>query len=201
MNKKVPGEKCEICGQHVPEYNTVSLSSQGKRTLVCLKCYSQKISDYTGFNFEHVEFEPIVIKDADGADHKFHFAVRQLGDRFAIEAFEIKGGHPGGYEFSVIDDIEKEPFELLGKLIGRIRRALNLRHIYWNITTRNWQITEDDIIRGKINSDLDSSDYQRLPLMVIDGKDFSWSEFGRMLMAYEGFNFKLEIFDSSDEIP
>jgi len=201
MDKIIKAERCETCGKRIPGYNTVFLSSEGKQKLVCLKCYSQIISDYTGFDFEHVEFEPITIKDADSAVHKFHFAVRHLGDRFAIEAFEIKDGHPGGHEFSVIDDIKEEPVELLEKIIGRIRRALDRRHIYWDETTRNFQITDDDIVRGKIHSDLDSSDYQRLPLMVIDGKDISWSEFGRMLMTYEGFNFKLEIFDSSDEIP
>lgn len=37
------------------------------------------------------------------------------------------------------------------------------------------------------------------PLLVIDGKSLSWDEFGRMLMTYEGFNFRLEIFDRSEE--
>jgi len=166
-----------------------------------LKCYNQRISNYTGFDFEHVEFEPIVIKDIDDLDHKFHFTGRHLGDRVAIEAFEIKDGNPGGYEFSVIDDIEEEPFELLGMLIGRIRRALNRKHIYWNETTRKWQITDDAVVRGKIDSDRYTPDYERLPLIVIDSKEISWSEFGQMLMTYEGFNFKLEIFDRSDEIP
>jgi len=32
-------------------------------------------------------------------------------------------------------------------------------------------------------------------------KEIRWDEFGRMLMTYEGFHFKLEIFDRSDEIP
>ena len=56
-------------------------------------------------------------------------------------------------------------------------------------------------MRGKIDCDLDSPDYERLLLIVIDGKEISWIEFGQMLMTYEGFNFKLEIFDRSDEIP
>ncbi len=201
MDKKVKRELCEICGSHVPEYNTVYLSSEEKLRLVCLKCYNQRISNYTGFDFEHAEFEPIVTKDIDDLDHKFHFTARHLGDRVAIEAFEIKDGNPGGYEFSVIDDIEEEPFELLGKLIGRIRRALNRKHIYWNETTQNRQITDDDVVRGKIDSDRYTPDYERLPLIVIDSKEISWSEFGQMLMTYEGFNFKLEIFDRSDEIP
>ena len=106
----------------------------------------------------------------------------------------------GGYEFSVIDDIGVEPFELVGRLIGRIHRALNRKHIYWDETTGNWQVTDDDIVRGKIDSDRDGPDYERRPLLVIDGKEISWGEFGRMLITYEGFSFKLEIFGSSDEI-
>lgn len=200
MDNKVKTEQCEICGSHVPDYGTVYLSSSEKRTLVCLKCYNQKISDFTGFDFDHVEFEPILIKDSDDLDHEFHFTARHLGDRIAIEAFEIKDGHRGGYEFSVIDDIGVEPFELVGRLIGRIHRALNRKHIYWNETTGNWQVTDDDIVRGKIDSDRDGPDCERRPLLVIDGKEISWGEFGRMLITYEGFSFKLEIFDSSDEI-
>jgi hypothetical protein len=201
MDKKVKRDLCEICGSHVPAYNTVYLSSEEKLTLVCLKCYNQRISDSTGFSYEHVEFEPIMIKDTDDVDHKFHFTVRLLGDRVAIDTFEIKDGHPGGYEFSVIGDMEEELFGLFGKLFERIRRALNRKHIYWSETTRNWQIADGDLVRGKMDCDLDSPDYERLPLIVIDGKEISWSKFGQMLMTYEGFNFKLEIFDRSEEIP
>ena len=145
MDEKITRERCEICGNHVPGFNTVYLSSEEKLTLVCLKCYNQRISDSTGFDYEHVEFEPIMIKDIDGVDHKFHFTVRLLGDRVAIDTFEIKDGHPGGYEFSVIGDIEKELFELFGKLFERIRQTLNRKHIYWSATTQKWKITDDDL--------------------------------------------------------
>ena len=51
-------------------------------------------------------------------------------------------------------------------------------------------------------SDLEcDGDYGHPPLIVIDGKEIRWDEFGRMLMTYEGFHFKLEIFDRSEEIP
>lgn len=140
------------------------------------------------------------MKDLDGKEHKFHFTVRLLGDRVAMDAFEIKSGRPGGYEFSILGDIEDELFGLFGKLFERMRRALSRKHIYRDETTRNWQITNDDVVRGQLDCDLDSSD-ERLPLIIIDGKDISWNQFSRMLMTYEGFNFKLEIFDKSDEIP
>ena len=47
--------------------------------------------------------------------YKFYFTVRHLGGRFATEAFEIRDVHPGGYEFSAIDDIEEESFKRYSK--------------------------------------------------------------------------------------
>nr|WP_017378569.1 hypothetical protein [Paenisporosarcina sp. TG-14] len=36
--------------------------------------------------------------------------------------------------------------------------------------------------------------------MVVDGKSYTWDEIGKMVMAYEGFQIKLETLDPSDEI-
>ncbi len=36
--------------------------------------------------------------------------------------------------------------------------------------------------------------------LIIDGKEITWEDFGQMLMTYEGCNFKLQIFDESDEM-
>lgn len=37
-------------------------------------------------------------------------------------------------------------------------------------------------------------------MVVIDGKEISWADFGEALMIYEGFNFKMQIFDRSEEM-
>jgi hypothetical protein len=39
-----------------------------------------------------------------------------------------------------------------------------------------------------------------LPLLVIDGKEISWEEFGRMVMTFEGWQFRFEIRDRSEAI-
>jgi hypothetical protein len=39
-----------------------------------------------------------------------------------------------------------------------------------------------------------------MPLLVIDGRDVSWEEFGRMLMTFEGWQFRMEIGDPSEEV-
>jgi len=40
----------------------------------------------------------------------------------------------------------------------------------------------------------------RLPLLVIDGKEISWEQLGRMMMSFEGWQFRLQIKDRSEEI-
>jgi hypothetical protein len=55
-------------------------------------------------------------------------------------------------------------------------------------TCRQLRITWDDEQDG------------RVPLLVIDGREISWEQFGRMFMSFEGWQFKLEIRDRSEEI-
>lgn len=52
-------------------------------------------------------------------------------------------------------------------------------------------------MRGHITSDLDGEN--DMPVVVIDGKEISWAEFGKMVSTYMGFNFKLELYDKSEE--
>jgi hypothetical protein len=37
-------------------------------------------------------------------------------------------------------------------------------------------------------------------MLVIDGWEVSWEEFGRMLMTFEGWHFRMEIRDRSEEV-
>lgn len=53
-------------------------------------------------------------------------------------------------------------------------------------------------MRGRIEWDDDRNGL--VPLMVVDGREISWEEFGKMLMSFEGWQFKLEIVERSDEV-
>jgi hypothetical protein len=59
-------------------------------------------------------------------------------------------------------------------------------------------------VKGKIESDMsDESDLYGatpLPMMVIDGREVSWEQFGEMLRTFEGFQFKLQIIDKSEDL-
>ena len=40
----------------------------------------------------------------------------------------------------------------------------------------------------------------RVPLLIIDGREITWDELGRMLMSFEGWQFKLTVADKSEEL-
>lgn len=36
-------------------------------------------------------------------------------------------------------------------------------------------------------------------MLAFDGKPITWEQFGEMMMTYEGFSFRLEVYDRSEE--
>ncbi len=188
--------QCHTCHARVPGYATVRFGSieTGYRDL-CNRCFNEEVARRGQLEFEHVSFEPVEMIDAAGIERRFHFLLRHLGDRVALEAFEVRDGERGGYEFQVLDDADVDLFELMARLVERMRRALALRHL----------VDEDSglsiagmSVRGRVGCDLDSN--YRMPMLVIDGREVSWDQFGRMLMQFEGWQFKLEIKDRSEEV-
>ena len=112
------------------------------------------------------------------------------------QALEIQKDEPKGHEFSICGAAEDDLFALFAKLVERMRRELQRRHIEPGDLTR-YQITNGNTLRGRITWDDDTNG--EVPCLVIDGKELSWHEVGRMLMTFEGFHFKLEIFEGSEE--
>jgi hypothetical protein len=166
---------------------------------LCLACYNTTIAERCGVNFQHIEFQPITLTDVDDVAHRFEFTLRLLGDRVELRAHEIQESAIGGYEFSVIGfDPEGEPLELFRQLFEKMRRALAQKHLHQD-DDFGMQLTESGIVRGYVTCDLDSDAGARLPMLVIDGKPTSWEQFGQMLMSYEGYSFRLEVYDPHEE--
>ncbi|MGB2928377.1 MAG: hypothetical protein WBB70_05635 [Desulfobacterales bacterium] len=196
MGSNLRKKHCSECGTEVSYYDGVYLSTGDTSRFLCSKCYNESISEAIGLNFDHLSFHPIMLTDRDGVDHTFHFQTRLFGDKVNIQALEIKDDEPKGYEFSEHGDVEDDLFGLFTKLVDRLRRELERKHIEPSDLSR-YRITNQDIVRGHITWD-DETDGE-VPCLIIDGKELSWHEFGRMLMTYEGFHFKLEIFEGNEE--
>jgi len=189
--------RCQSCGRKVPNYEITRYGSaeNGYREL-CTRCINTEIAESDGLEgFEHADFAPVKLTDCDGRTHTFHFRTRLFGPGVALDAFELRDGYPGGYQFQIIGEPDDDLMVLLGKLLERIRRSLAIKHLRKG--DLGWQIA-DNVVRGKITSDLDEE--ERMPLLIIDGRDVTWHEFGRMLMTFEGWQFKLDIRDKSEEV-
>ena len=106
-----------------------------------------------------------------------------LGDEVSLQAFEPIDGSPGGYEFQVLGDAEPDLFELLGQMVPRIRRLLAQQHLKTEAHMPGLHIA-DFLVRGRIT--WDDNEGGPLPMFVIDGKDISWEQFGRMVMGFDG---------------
>ena len=77
-----------------------------------------------------------------------------------------------------------------------MRRALALAHL--DDSDHGPHVNDRLILRGTVDSDPDEEN--RVPMVVIDGREFSWAELGRMVAAFEGWQFKLEFRDLSEEV-
>jgi hypothetical protein len=188
---------CEGCGETVPGHDIVHYGSidQGYRKL-CSRCFNAEVAERSGVeSFENIRLEPIGITDCAGEEHQFHLRTRLLGDMVILEAFELRDGEPGGYKFKLAGNPEEDLFVLLGRLVQRIRKALSVKYLADD--EYGLQIV-DQTVKGVIDCDL--SEVERKPLLLIDGQDISWEDFGRMLMSFEGWQFKLEIVDPSDDV-
>ena len=109
-----------------------------------------------------------------------------------IEALEITSDARPGYRFAVLGEFEADAWELFQLLYAKMRREVASRHVHH--TEFGWQLTSDQRLVGRIEWDADSD--VSLPLVVIDGKAFTWEQVGHMLMTFEGFTLEARIKDT-----
>jgi hypothetical protein len=166
-------------------------ASAGYRNL-CTPCFNAVVAELWGLDrLDNAQFEPVTLVDKEGCSHTFHFQYRYVPNGVTLEAFELDNEGPRGYRFGVIGQPENDPFKLLADLIAKIRQGLAIRHL---VESRmGLQIADHGIVRGHIDCDPDGP--ERVPLLVIDGQEITWDDFGSMLVAYEGWRFKLVIRD------
>jgi len=189
---------CDACRQPTPPHDVVNYGSmEGGYRRLCGRCFNEAAASQLGLQgFEHVAFEPVRMVDGRGTEHEFRFQTRLFGTGVAIDAFELRDGSPVGYRFQAIGEPDHDALELLGKLIGKMRRALALTHL--DDTDHGPQVNDHLILRGTVDSDPDED--HRAPMVVIDGREISWDELGRMVATFEGWQFKLEFRDRSEEV-
>lgn len=190
-----PSNRCEECGMEILRgYETVRVgeTEESPARLLCIGCYNREMAAHAGIDFQNPGFPAVELADTEGKKHLFYFVTRLLGDRVVIEAHE-ENADPG-YQFAVLGRPE-EVQGLFHKLRGKIQRALTWQHIVEE--DGRLTVCDDLVVRGIFAWDDETEGEQ--PLLVVDGKTVTWEEFGRMLSTFEGWQFKIEIYDRTEE--
>lgn len=189
---------CANCGKIMPPHDVVSVAlPDDTPRLLCSRCFNTEMAQQAGVRFfEHPEFAPVCLLDTDGVSHVFHFRSLLFGDQFSLEAFEMACNEedPAGYRFQLLGEPQTEPFALLAGLVRKIKRALSVKHLVGH--SGHLQLA-GTAVRGRL--EWDGKEQGRFPCVVIDGKRVDWGEFGSLMMTFEGWQFRMELVDPSDE--
>lgn len=184
---------CERCGQPLEPHESISVANVGRR---CYPCFNEETAALMGVEFDQTRLQPGTVADADGVEHTFEFRSRLVPTGHALYARERLAEGREGYEFSVLGDFEADVWDLFKVLYDRIRRALAVRHVEQG--ELGWRITDARRLTGRITWDPDRSG--EVPLLVIDGRPFTWDQVGRMLMTFEGFTLRAVVDDTIEVV-
>lgn len=191
-------KSCASCGVAPRPFDSVLYGSYGGPSrLLCGRCFNLEAARRGGMvDFEHIDFEPLTMSDARGREHVFQFRTHLFAGGVTIDAIELNEDQSEGYWFKVIGHEEGDLFELLARLVTKMRQGLACTHLEEG--AYGLQINDRGIVRARIESDPEGK--TDMPVVVIDGRNISWDKFGRMVATYMGFQFKLELRDLSDDI-
>jgi len=139
----------------------------------------------------------LIIKDQWKREYHFKIASFPVPTGLASEAIEVKDDNSGRYIFNILSDFDTDSEVAEERLIRKIRRGINRRHL--KKENGEWNIGKSNMLRGRIewNDDFSDTEYDRV--FVIDGKRITMEEFGRMFEAWEGWHFQFKILDHCDD--
>lgn len=183
--------KCEWCGTGEAKIHITGETSGN----ICHHCSNALMSEELGIEVEQL-IESFTIEDGEGNKRTFHVEMRIHPIGICLEAKENKDL---GYLFAVHGELHDSQSDLLKRLIEKVRNGIQGKQMKTDIFS-NGQVYHSlihDQLVGRFEYD-EASD--GLPLVMIDGKSFTWEEIGKILMTYEGFQFKLKMFDMTDEV-
>ena len=184
---------CERCGQPLKSHESISVVNVGMR---CHRCFNEETAARMGVDFDHTRLQPVTVADADGVEHTFEFQSMLVATGHALHARERLPEGREGYGFSVLGDLAADVWDLFKVLYDRIQRGLAVRHVEQG--DLGWRVTDAHRLTGRITWDPDRSG--EAPLLVIDGRPFTWDQVGRMLMSYEGFTLRAVVDDTIEVI-
>lgn len=195
MKKSLDDDKCHHCNKKIGLSQGICTEINGKHLSLCGACWNKHVSESMGLDFKTIELKPITLKDCSGQAYEFRFLTHMVPSGLAIEACEIRDDKHRGYEFSVLGDFDCNQADLILDLYEKMKRGLSKKFLK---KRRGQTGVKDMNVAGRIEWD---DNYEgQIPMLVIDGQEVTWAEFGKMLMTFEGWQFKLDIIDRAEDL-
>lgn len=184
--------QCERCESNNAK---VCLKMEAASMHLCMNCYNELMAEKL-----EVDLEPLVetfsLKDYQGIRRTFYVQRRIHPMGIFMEAAENK---EFGYKFAVHGELNSNQHALLNKLIEKARKGTRTQQVETSVFPNGqpYNTIIDGQVTGLIGYDESS---QGSPLVIIDGKPFTWEDVGKMIMAYEGFQIQLKMYDVTDDV-
>ena len=104
-----------------------------------------------------------------------------------------------GYEFVVDGELEVNQLKLFEQLIEKTTRGLAETYLETGKfpSDESYTYVKQNQLKGVLAYD---SATPEAPLVIIDGKPYTWNEVGHLLQAFEGFQVKIVMKDLADEL-
>jgi len=183
---------CQRCDS-VEAY--IHFSSEMEKEVLCIGCYNAMMSDVLGVKVESYP-EGVSIRGGNGMVRHFSIKKRLHSVGISMVAEELKSC---GYQFAVHGELECDQGQLFLQLIDKAERAMKETFIQegqFPNGQRYFSLKKDRLV-GIVESNREDDG---IPVLVVDGKPYTWGEIGKMLMSYEGFQLKVEAVDIFEEI-
>jgi hypothetical protein len=100
-------------------------------------------------------------------------------------------------QFSVLEPPETPVREAYTRLVRKIEAGLAVRYLCSTDfpgagASQNRLYAKGTAVNGRID------ERDGTPVVVVDGREYSWEQFGEFLSCFSGFDFRLECFDACE---
>ncbi|MDC3411983.1 DUF7713 domain-containing protein [Terrihalobacillus insolitus] len=186
-------DMCDVCKKN--EANITLTNNDDSQEIICRNCFNDRISEEVGVELESQPQE-ISEYDVNGIRRDFKVEQRIFPNGIFIEATE---NIQYGYSFAVHGDLGCNQTELFQQLVDKVKLGISIQ--YTKVGTfangQKYHSIVNDHVVGLIDYDERS---ESCPMVVIDGKPYTWEQLGKMAMSYEGFQFQLKFFDKTEDV-
>ncbi|MDW0116248.1 hypothetical protein QTL97_04830 [Sporosarcina thermotolerans] len=179
--------ECTICG-----IAPVRVQFDGQP--FCMDCYNAAMAEEFGVDLPKLP-TTFSVDDENGIHRIFEVERRIMGTGILLTARE-RWEHC--YEFAVDGELVADQHTLFNQLKEKTKRGLSKTYLETGEypSGEPYITVKGDHLKGVLSYSETNSE---APLVIIDGKPYTWKEVGRLLQAFEGFQVKIEMKDLADE--